>query len=122
VTEPWNVRWFLTRCVLQSQTSALGRRRFFILIAAANTRAPSSALTFVANGLTFSHKGECSDNAVLESFFGTMTTELGDPVWISRDAARAVIFKYIEVRCNRKRGHSTLDYVSPEQSQLPNAA
>jgi len=79
-----------------------------------------------ANGLTasMSRKGECWDNAVVESFFGTMKTELGDPVWESRDAAGAAIFEYIEVWYNRKRRHSTLGYVSPEQyeSQLPNAA
>ncbi len=53
-----------------------------------------------------------------------MKAELGDPVWESRDAARAAIFEYIEVWYNRKRRHSTLGYVSPEQyeSQLPNAA
>ncbi len=79
-----------------------------------------------ANGLTasMSRKGECWDNAVAESFFGTMKTELGDPPWESRDTARAATFEYIEVWYNRKRRHSTLGYVSPEQyeSQLPNAA
>ena len=71
-----------------------------------------------------SRKGECWDNAVAESFFGTMKTELGDPPWESRDTARAATFEYIEVWYNRKRRHSTLGYVSPEQyeSQLPNAA
>ncbi len=79
-----------------------------------------------ANGLTasMSRKGECWDNAVVESFFRTMKTELGDHVWKSRDAARAAIFDYIETWYNCKRRHSTLGYVSPEQyeSQLPKAA
>jgi putative transposase len=71
-----------------------------------------------------SRKGECWDNAVVESFFGTMKTELGNPIWESRTAARAAVFEYIEAWCNRKRRHSTLGYVSPEQheSSLPKAA
>ncbi len=79
-----------------------------------------------ANGLkpSMSRKAECWDNAVVESFFGTMKTELGDPVWETRAIARAAIFDYIEIWYNRKRRHSTLGYVSPEQyeSMLPIAA
>jgi putative transposase len=73
---------------------------------------------------SMSRKAECWDNAVVESFFGTMKTELGDPIWESRATARAAIFDYIEIWYNRKRRHSTLGYVSPEQyeSTLPNAA
>ncbi len=73
---------------------------------------------------SMSRKAECWDNAVVESFFGTMKTELGDPIWESRAIARAVIFDYIEIWYNRKRRHSTLGYVSPEQyeSTLPIAA
>lgn len=69
-------------------------------------------------------KGECWDDAVVESFFGSMKAELGDPVWESRAAARAAIFEYIEIWFNRKRRHSTLGYLSPEQyeSTLPIAA
>ena len=79
-----------------------------------------------ANGMeaSMSRKAECWDNAVVESFFGTMKTELGDPIWESRAIARAAIFDYIEIWYNRKRRHSTLRYVSPEQyeSSLPIAA
>jgi len=73
---------------------------------------------------SMSRKAECWDNAVVESFFGTMKTELGDPIWESRAAARAAVFDYIEIWYNRKRRHSTLGYVSPEQyeSMLPIAA
>ena len=83
-------------------------------------------LMLEANGLqqSMSGKGECWDNAVVESFFGTMKSELGDPVWESRAAARDAIFDYIETWYNRKRRHSTLGYVSPEtyESLLPIAA
>ncbi len=73
---------------------------------------------------SMSRTAECSDNAVVESFFGTMKTELGDPIWESRAAARAAVFDYIEIWYNRKRRHSTLGYVSPEEyeSMLPIAA
>jgi putative transposase len=73
---------------------------------------------------SMSRKGECWDNAVVESFFGSMKTELGDPIWATRADARAMIFDYIEIWYNRERLHSTLNYSSPEnfESQLPIAA
>jgi putative transposase len=57
--------------------------------------------------ISMSGKGECCDNAVVESFFGTMKSELDDPVWKSRAAAKAAIFEYIEVWYNLRRRHST---------------
>ena len=63
---------------------------------------------------SMSNKGQCWDNAVAESFFGSMKSDLGDPVWETRDAARAAIFEYIEVWYNCQRRHSTLGYLSPE--------
>ncbi len=73
---------------------------------------------------SMSRKGDCWDNAPVESFFGTLKTELRDPIWETRAAARAAIFEYIEVWYNRRRLHSTIGYVSPEQyeSSLPIAA
>jgi putative transposase len=73
---------------------------------------------------SMSRKGDCWDNAVVESFFGSMKTELGDPIWDTRADARAMIFDYIEIWYNRERLHSTLNYCSPEtfESQLPIAA
>jgi putative transposase len=61
-------------------------------------------------------------NAVVESFFGTMKRELDDPIFDSREAARAAIFEYIEIWYNRQRRHSTLGYVSPEQFERDQAA
>lgn len=73
---------------------------------------------------SMSRRAECWDNAVVESFFGSLKAELGDPVWESRASARSAIFAYIEIWYNRQRRHSTLGYVSPEQyeTQLPFAA
>ena len=79
-----------------------------------------------ANGIqqSMSGKGECWDNAVVESLFGTMKTELGDPIWDTRAAARDAVFDYIETWYNRKRLHSTLGHVSPQtyESLLPSEA
>lgn len=58
----------------------------------------------------------CYDNAVAESFFGTLKTELiRGKVYESRELAAAAIFEYIELFYNRTRLHSSLVYHSPEQ-------
>ena len=63
---------------------------------------------------SMSRKGNCWDNAVVESFFGTLKTELVHRTrWKTRLAARTAIFEYIEVFYNRKRRHSHLGYMSP---------
>ena len=65
---------------------------------------------------SMSGKGDCWDNAVMESFWGTLKTELvNHERYETRDHARASIFEYVEVFYNRHRLHSSLGYVSPEQ-------
>jgi transposase InsO family protein len=60
--------------------------------------------------------GDCFDNAVVESFFSSLKTELVDrQVWPSRATARLAIFAYLEVWYNRQRRHSTLGYLSPTE-------
>ena len=63
---------------------------------------------------SMSRKGNCWDNAVAESFFATLKTEL---VYLRRFATRAeareAIFEFIESFYNRERRHSTLGYLSP---------
>jgi len=61
---------------------------------------------------SMSNKGNCYDNAVAESFFSTLKTELGYR-YESRSIARQSIFEYIEVFYNRIRRHSALNYLSP---------
>ena len=65
---------------------------------------------------SMSGKGNCYDNAVAESFFKTLKTELvyHERYW-TRAQARTSIFRYIEVFYNRIRKHSALGYLSPEQ-------
>jgi putative transposase len=70
-----------------------------------------------ANGMecSMSRKGNCYDNAVMESFWGTLKTELVyHEQYATRQDARMSIFEYIEVFYNRVRRHSSIGYVSPE--------
>ena len=63
---------------------------------------------------SMSGKGNCYDNAVKESFFHTLKTELCEHErYRTREEARASIFEYIEAFYNRQRLHSTLGYLSP---------
>ena len=63
---------------------------------------------------SMSRKGNCYDNAPMESFFGTFKVELiFDRDYATRNEARLDIFEYIEVFYNRYRRHSALDYKSP---------
>lgn len=65
--------------------------------------------------MSMSGKGDCWDNAVMESFWATLKTELiHHEHYATREQARRSIFEYIEVFYNRKRLHSSLGYVSPE--------
>jgi putative transposase len=60
--------------------------------------------------------GDCYDNAMAESFFATLETELIDRSdWASPGQARAAVFEYIEVFYNRIRRHSAIDYLSPAE-------
>ncbi len=65
---------------------------------------------------SMSRVGDCWDNAVVESFFATLKTELvADADWPTREEARHALFGYLEVWYNRQRRHSTLGYQSPVQ-------
>lgn len=65
---------------------------------------------------SMSRKGNCYDNAVMESFFATLKQELVyHRQYQTRKEAKQDIFEYIHVWYNRKRRHSALGYWSPEQ-------
>ncbi len=65
---------------------------------------------------SMSRKGDCWDNAVAESFFGSMKQELiHRQSWGSRKELRFAVHEYIEVFYNRIRKHSTIGNVSPAQ-------
>ncbi len=63
---------------------------------------------------SMSRKGNCWDNAVAESFFHTLKTELiYHQTFRNREEAKQVVFEYIEVFYNRERLHSANGYLSP---------
>ena len=64
---------------------------------------------------SMSGRGDCYDNAMMESFWATLKCELvHHNDYATREQARRSIFEYVEVFYNRKRLHSSLGYVSPE--------
>ena len=67
-----------------------------------------------ARGITcsMSRRGDCYDNAVMESFFSTVKSELADR-FASFSDAKMELFDYIEVFYNQRRRHSTLGQISP---------
>jgi transposase InsO family protein len=75
------------------------------------------AAALAAAGLvcSMSRRGNCYDNAAMESFWSTLKTETGLDltVPISRRAAELIVFDYIETFYNPTRRHSSLGYVSP---------
>ena len=63
---------------------------------------------------SMSRRGDCWDNAPMESFFATLKKELvHHETYATYAAARASLFDDIEVFYNRERRHSSLGYVSP---------
>ena len=63
---------------------------------------------------SMSRKGNCYDNAVMESFWATLKSEcFHDQIPLNRDHAQALLFDYIETFYNSKRLHSSLGYLSP---------
>ena len=68
--------------------------------------------------MSMSRVGNCYDNAVAESFFGTLKAECVTRQFATHTLARTAIFEYIEVWYNRQRLHSTLGYRSPADFEL----
>ena len=66
------------------------------------------------HGITcsMSRRGNCHDNAAMESWFSTLKSELGER-FDTPSEAKQELFDYIEVFYNQKRRHSTLGYLSP---------
>jgi len=82
-----------------------------------------AALTEAGMTCSMSRRGDCWDNAVVESFFSSLKTELiGDEMYATREIAKAAIFEWIEVFYNRRRRHSSLGYVAPAEYEEMYAA
>ena len=120
------VGWSMSRRIdgkltLNALDAALRRRRVEPGLIAHSDRGSQYAATDYQQRLqqhqmvcSMSRKGDCWDNAVVESFFGTLKLELlGDDVFSDQATAKRLVFEYIEAYYNRRRRHSTLGYVSP---------
>jgi putative transposase len=72
---------------------------------------------------SMSRKGDCYDNAAMESFFHSLKIEQVHGVrYRTRENAKAEVFEYIETYYNPVRRHSTLDYLSPREFERRRAA
>jgi putative transposase len=74
---------------------------------------------------SMSRRGNCYDNAPMESFFGSLKNELVHHTrFPTREAARRALFEYIEIFYNRRRRHSGLGYLTPARAyeQMARAA
>ena len=73
---------------------------------------------------SMSRKGNCYDNAVIESFFARLKSEWSNHHrYHSRSEATRSLFYYLEIFYNRKRRHSSIHYVTPQEYEnLPLAA
>lgn len=66
-----------------------------------------------------SRKGNCYDNAMMETFYRSLKVEWLDGMDLATlAAARAAAFEYVEVFYNRNRLHSALGYMSPERFEM----
>lgn len=111
------------RLVLDALAMAVGQRQPRPGVVHHSDRGRQYASTVYQAELTrrgmcpsMSRVGDCWDNAVVESFFATLQTELVEGAdWGTREEARQALFGYLEVWYNRQRRHSTLGYQSPVQ-------
>ena len=70
-----------------------------------------------------SRKGDCWDNACVESFFHSLKVEaIHHEPMMNRAQMRQAVFEYIEVDYNRTRRHSSLGYMTPMNFELAKAA
>lgn len=118
----WSMGARLTsRLTVDALTQAIGRRRVQPGLLHHSDRGSQYAAgdyqcLLLQHGMicSMSRKGDCYDNAVMESFFATLKRELVlCERFATRDDAKAKIFEYIEVFYNRQRRHSSLGYQSP---------
>ncbi len=69
--------------------------------------------------ISMSRRGDCYDNAVIESWHGRLKTEcVNRQRYATHEEARQSIFSYIEGFYNTRRRHSTLGYLSPRDFEL----
>jgi transposase InsO family protein len=123
-------RMMTSRLVIQALRQAVGRRcppRGLVHHSDRGCQYASHDYQSVLRDYGFissmSRKGNCYDNACMESFFHTLKTEcVYSCSYHTRNQAIQSIFEYIEFFYNRKRLHSFLNYMSPCQFESQNIA
>lgn len=126
----WSMAERITRqLVCDALTMALWRRKPKAGLVAHSDRG-SQYCSGEYQGLLSAHgiqcsmrkKGDCHDNAAMESFFHSLTVEwVHGADYATRVEAKPNVFEYIEVFDNRQRSHSTLNYCSPWEFEAPAA-
>jgi len=120
----WSLRERLTKeLVIAALDMALKQRNLFSDLLLHSDRGSQYAselyqLLLLKHGIlcSMSGKGNCWDNAVMESFYRTLKVELiYQKTYQTRREAQRDIFEYIEIFYNRERLHSSLGYCSPEE-------
>jgi len=120
----WSLRDRLTKeLVIAALDMALKQRNLFSDLLLHSDRGSQYAselyqLLLLKHGIlcSMSGKGNCWDNAVMESFYRTLKVELiYQKTYQTRREAQRDIFEYIEIFYNRERLHSSLGYRSPEE-------
>jgi transposase InsO family protein len=109
--------------VVSAMEMALGRQKPETSLTAHSDRGSQYAgqdyrAKLAKSGITasMSRRGNCYDNAFVESFFRTLKVELiYRTEFKTREEAKRAIFEFIEVWYNRQRKHSSLDYQTPEE-------
>lgn len=121
----WSISKRMTQdLVLNALKQALGRRSVTSELIFHSDRGSQYAATEFVNKLkihdikqSMSKKGDCYDNAMMESFFSTLKRELiyPFPVFNTRGEAKSSIFYYIEIFYNKIRRHSGIGGIAPAQ-------
>jgi putative transposase len=119
-----------TSLIVEALTLACGRRRPGAGLLHHSDRGSQyasaeyqSRLSEAGAQASMSRRGDCYDNAAVESFFGTLKTELvHGRRYATRAEARSDIFEYVEVFYNQQRRHSALGYLSPAEYEARHAA
>ncbi|MCL2896212.1 IS3 family transposase, partial [Brenneria tiliae] len=96
-------------------------QRLYVPVNNVSYQAPLPPLRFSVWGVNYPARGGgcCYDNAVMESFYHTLKTELMQgKAFSSREQAMNALFDYIEVFYNRRRRHSTLGYQTPVDYEM----
>jgi transposase InsO family protein len=127
----WSMGERITRdLVIQALTLAIWRRRPEAGLVVHSDRGSQYASNdyqklLESHGFlcSMSRKGDCYDNAAMESFFHSLKVEqIQGSRYATREEAKADVFEYIETYYNRKRRHSTLNYLSPCDFEARRAA